>query len=75
MNVWRMKQIRRRTGAAHTRAPDVNFLTPLDQRTLPVARAGDWSGPWLWALDIESRVTSRDRRTRVPVGVCQPERP
>ena len=23
------------------------------------ARAEDWSGPWLWALDIESKVTRR----------------
>ena len=47
--------------------PDVNFLAPLDQRTLLyVARADDWSGPWLWALDIESRVTRR-----VTVGLEQ----
>ena len=38
----------------------VNFLAPLDSRTLLyVARAEDWSGPWLWALDVESKVTRR----------------
>ena len=38
----------------------MNFLAPLDARTLLyVARAEDWSGPWLWALDVESKVTRR----------------
>ena len=38
----------------------VNFLAPLDARTLLyVARAEDRSGPWLWALDVESKVTRR----------------
>ena len=45
----------------------MNFLAPLDQRTLLfVARADDWSGPWLWALDVESRVSRR-----VTVGLEQ----
>ena len=43
----------------HQHAP-VNFLALLDARTLLyVARAEDWSGPWLWALDVESKVTRR----------------
>ena len=43
----------------HQNAP-VNFLAPIDSRTLLyVARAEDWSGPWLWALDVESKVTRR----------------
>jgi Tol biopolymer transport system component len=38
----------------------VNFLAPLDARTLLyVARAEDWSGPWLWALDVERKVARR----------------
>jgi dipeptidyl aminopeptidase/acylaminoacyl peptidase len=38
----------------------VNFLAPVDSRTLLyVARAEDWSGPWLWALDVESKVARR----------------
>ena len=45
----------------------MNFLAPLDARTLLyVARAEDWSGPWLWALDVERKVTRR-----VPSGVDQ----
>ena len=60
MDVWRMRP----SGESpeqltHQNAP-VNFLAPLDLRTLLyVARAEDWSGPWLWALDVESKVTRR----------------
>jgi Tol biopolymer transport system component len=50
----------------HLQAP-VNFLSAVDARTLLyVARAEDWSGPWLWALDLESRATRR-----VTVGLEQ----
>ena len=35
-------------------------------RSLYVARAADWSGPWLWALDVESKVARR-----VTVGLEQ----
>ena len=59
--------VRRRAEQLTHQHPDVNFLAPLDLRTLLyVARADDWSGPWLWALDIESRVTRR-----VTVGLEQ----
>jgi Tol biopolymer transport system component len=60
MDVWRVQP----SGGfpqqlTHLNAP-VNFLTPLDARTLLyVARADDWSGPWLWALDVETRRTRR----------------
>ena len=38
----------------------VNFLAPLDTYTLLyVGRAGDGSGPWLWSLDVERRVSRR----------------
>ena len=50
----------------HQAAP-VNYLTMLDSRTLLyVARAEDWSGPWLWALDVEKKITQR-----VTVGLEQ----
>jgi serine/threonine protein kinase len=43
----------------HQNAP-LNFLSPIDSRTvLYVARAEDWSGPWLWALDVETKMTRR----------------
>jgi Tol biopolymer transport system component len=60
MDVWRARSsgdVPERL--THQNAP-VNFLTALDSRTvLYVARAEDWSGPWLWALDVESKVTRR----------------
>jgi Tol biopolymer transport system component len=38
----------------------IAYPTPIDQRTvLYVARDQDGSGPWLWALDIERRITHR----------------
>ena len=38
----------------------VNFFALLDDRTLLyIARDEDWSGPWLWALDVERRVSRR----------------
>jgi Tol biopolymer transport system component len=60
MDVWRVAP----SGAlpqqlTHLNAP-VNFLTPLDARTLLyIARDDDWSGPWLWALDVETRLSRR----------------
>ena len=39
---------------------DVRYLTPVDARTvLYVSPDADRSGPWLWALDVERRVTRR----------------
>jgi len=38
----------------------VNYLAPLDKRTLLyIARGEDRSGPWLWALDVASKVKRR----------------
>jgi hypothetical protein len=38
----------------------VSFLAPLDSRTLLyVAQAADRSGPWLWALDVERKISHR----------------
>jgi len=45
----------------------VAYPTPIDERTLVyVARAEDGSGPWLWALDVQSKATRR-----VSLGVEQ----
>jgi Tol biopolymer transport system component len=69
MDVWRMRPT---TGAPEPERLSeqhlaINFLAPLDARTLLyVARAEDRSGPWLWAFDVERRVSRR-----VPAGVHQ----
>ena len=60
MDVWRVRP----SGGPPERLTEggtaVNFLAPLDTRTLLyVARAEDRSGPWLWALDVERKVTRR----------------
>jgi dipeptidyl aminopeptidase/acylaminoacyl peptidase len=60
MDVWRMKPSGEGREQLTHQHPDVSFLAPLDLHTLLyVARAEDWSGPWLWALDVESKVTRR----------------
>ena len=60
MDVWRMKLSDEQPEQLTHQHADVNFLAPLDLRTLLfVARAEDWSGPWLWALDVESKVSRR----------------
>jgi Tol biopolymer transport system component len=60
MDIWRMKASGASPEQLTHQHPSVNFLAPLDPRTLLyVARSEDWSGPWLWALDIESKVTRR----------------
>ena len=67
MDVWRVKPSGASPEQLTSQHADVNFLAPLDLRTLLyVARAEDWSGPWLWALDVESKVTRR-----VTVGLEQ----
>jgi Tol biopolymer transport system component len=60
MDVWRMHPSGKSPEQlTHLNAP-LTFVTPLNAQTLLyVARAQDWSGPWLWALDVESKVTRR----------------
>ena len=60
MDIWRMRP----TGESLERLTDhaiaVNLLAPLDARTvLYVGRGEDWSGPWLWALDVERKTSRR----------------
>jgi Tol biopolymer transport system component len=67
MDVWRL----RASGGVPERLTEqhaaINFLAPLDARTLLyVARADDWSGPWLWALDVATK-----KIRRVPSGADQ----
>ena len=62
MDIWRVPQ----SGGTPERLTHLNtavtFLAALDPRTLLyVARADDGSGPWLWALDVTSKVQRRVR--------------
>ena len=60
MDVWRVRPSGESPQQLTDQHADVNFLAPLDSRTLLfLARAADWSGPWLWALDVESKVARR----------------
>ena len=60
MDVWRVRPSGRSLEQlTHVRGA-VNFLAPLDARTvLYIARAADRSGPWLWSLDTEHKVSRR----------------
>ena len=63
-DLWRVPSI----GGAPERLTeeyrDIRSPTPVDSRTvLYVARDEHGSGPWLWAIDVETKV-----RTRVSVG-------
>jgi Tol biopolymer transport system component len=60
MDIWRIRP----TGGTPERLTFHNsyvaYPTPIDQRTvLYVARAEDGSGPWLWALDVQHKLTRR----------------
>jgi Tol biopolymer transport system component len=60
MDVWRTQSSGELPEQLTHLNASVSFLTPIDSRTLLyVARAEDRSGPWLWALDVESKVTRR----------------
>ena len=60
MDVWRVRPSGRSLERLTEGAAAVNFMAPLDARTLLyVGRAADRSGPWLWALDIERKVSRR----------------
>ena len=60
MNVWRVRPAGGTPEQLTTLRAAANHLVPLDGRTLLyVARAEDRSGPWLWSLDVQSRVTRR----------------
>ena len=60
MDVWRVRPTGGSPERLTERGTAVNFMAPIDTRTLLfVARAEDRSGPWLWALDVERKVTRR----------------
>ncbi|MEQ1758765.1 MAG: protein kinase [Vicinamibacterales bacterium] len=59
-DVWRIPSAGGTPEQLTTLRTNIRYLTPIDARTLLfVAPAEDRSGPWLWALDVESKVTRR----------------
>ncbi len=53
-DLWRVPSVGGQPQRMTWQYSDVRFPTPIDARTvLYVARAGDGSGPWLWALDVK----------------------
>ena len=60
MNVWRVRPTGGVPEPLTTVQAGTNIIAPIDARTLLyVAFAEDRSGPWLWSVDIETRVTRR----------------
>ena len=60
MNVWRVRPSGGAPEQLTALRAAANHLAPIDQRTLLyTARADDGSGPWLWSLDVETKVTRR----------------
>ena len=60
MNVWRVRPSGGTPEQLTSLRAAANHLAPIDQRTLLyAARADDGSGPWLWSLDVETKVTRR----------------
>jgi Tol biopolymer transport system component len=60
MNVWRVRPSGGTPEQLTVLRAAANHLTPIDARTLLyVALAEDRSGPWLWSLDVETKVTRR----------------
>jgi len=56
-NIWRVRPYEKSIPQQLTylNVP-VNYLAPIDdRRVLYTARAEDWSGPWLWVLDVETK--------------------
>jgi Tol biopolymer transport system component len=59
-DVWRIPSSGGTPERLTEQSGDLRYLTPIDARTLLyVAPDQDRSGPWLWALDVERRVTQR----------------
>ena len=60
MNVWRVRPSGGTPEQLTALRAAANFLAPIDPRTLLyVALAQDGSGPWLWSLDVATKVTRR----------------
>ncbi len=60
MDLWRIAPSGEGPEPLTNHDNDVTYPTPIDARTvLYLSPAGDGSGPWLWALDVESKGSRR----------------
>jgi Tol biopolymer transport system component len=60
MDIWRIRAAGGTPERLAFHNSYVAYPTPVSQRTvLYVARAEDGSGPWLWALDVQRKLTHR----------------
>jgi Tol biopolymer transport system component len=60
MDLWRMVPSGKGAEPLTNHRNNVTYPTPIDARTvLYLSPAGDGSGPWLWSLDVGSKVTRR----------------
>jgi Tol biopolymer transport system component len=60
MDVWRVRADGTAREQITTLGTDAAYIAPLDDRTLLfTARAPDLSGPWLWSVDVPTRMIRR----------------
>ncbi len=60
MDLWRVRADGEELEQLTRRKLDVSYPTPIDERTvLYTARDADGAGPWLWAVDVETKVSRR----------------
>jgi len=60
MDLWRVRTDGEGLEQLTRQKLDVRYPTPIDERTvLYSARDADGAGPWLWALDVETKISRR----------------
>ena len=60
MDLWRVRASGEGLEQLTRGKLDVSYPTPIDERTvLYSARDADGAGPWLWAVDVETKVSRR----------------